>query len=209
VTSNVEPRLVTATRGQRYGEVLLINLDDGIHVEVYNSYMLNECPAEQWEKLDATAIATEFNAAFAVLNGPRYWMMDGIGKVNNVDPIIREFGGISMRLAATIPMERVDDRAPYREVTVNRGAIWFFDAGKPVYELVAPNGNVYVMQACCTGVDPTISLETLAGLGSRLALPEGWEYRERVLDEELRVDTTEQLATVLQDEFENTYTLCR
>jgi hypothetical protein len=46
----------------------------------------------------------------------------------------------------------------------------------------------------------------LANLGERLSLPEGWTYRSRILDEELVVDTTDHLATVLQDEFENTYT---
>jgi hypothetical protein len=38
-------------------------------------------------------------------------------------------------------------------------------------------------------------------------MPEGWSYRVRVLEEELVIDTTASLATVLQDEFENSYTL--
>jgi len=38
-------------------------------------------------------------------------------------------------------------------------------------------------------------------------MPAGWSYRTRVLQEELVVDTTTSLATVLQDEFENSYTL--
>ena len=37
--------------------------------------------------------------------------------------------------------------------------------------------------------------------------PAGWTYRTRILDEELVVDTTATVATVLQDELENTYTL--
>jgi len=44
-------------------------------------------------------------------------------------------------------------------------------------------------------------------LGERLALPEGWGYRTRVLDEELVVDTIATVATVVQGELENTYTL--
>ena len=44
-------------------------------------------------------------------------------------------------------------------------------------------------------------------LGNRLALPEGWTYRTRILDEELVVDTFDHLASVVQDEFENTYSL--
>jgi hypothetical protein len=38
-------------------------------------------------------------------------------------------------------------------------------------------------------------------------MPHGWSYRTRVLSEELVIDTTATLATVLQDEFENSYTL--
>ena len=44
-------------------------------------------------------------------------------------------------------------------------------------------------------------------LGERLALPDGWSYRTRILDAELVVDTTSTMATVIQDELENTYTL--
>ena len=96
---------------------------------------------------------------------------------------------------------------PYTEVHVDRGAVFFFDAGKPVYELVSPDGTAYVMQALCVGVDPTITEASLPGLGDRLSLPDGWSYRTRILDEELVVDTTATVATVLQDELENSYTL--
>jgi len=85
--------------------------------------------------------------------------------------------------------------------------VFFFDAGKPVYELVRPDGEAYVMQALCKGVDPDLSEASLPTLGYRLAMPEGWTYRVRVLDEELVIDTTRSLATVLQDELENSYTL--
>jgi len=63
------------------------------------------------------------------------------------------------------------------------------------------------MQALCIGVDPSITEAALPTLGSRLSLPAGWSYRTRILDEELVVDTTATVATVLQDEFENSYTL--
>jgi FAD/FMN-containing dehydrogenase len=47
----------------------------------------------------------------------------------------------------------------------------------------------------------------LDSLGSRLQLPAGWTYRVRHPDEELICDTTDEMARVLQDEFENTYTV--
>ena len=202
-------RLIDNMRGVRYGEVLAMFLrDTGLEAEVYGTQMLNDCPQEQWQTLDADAIAKEMGAVFAKLNGPRYWLLDGLGtKVAVVEPVFRDFNGITMRRIATLNLGA--DYAPgsYVERKINRGAVFFWDAGKKVYELVNPDGLTYVMQARCIGVDPTISEESLDTLGDKLSLPAGWSYRVRVLSEELVVDTTAHLATVLQDEFENSYTL--
>ena len=193
----------------RYGEVLAVyQRDDGFEAEVYGTQLLNDCPQELWETLDPTAIAAELGAVFVKLNGPRYWMLDGLGtKVAVVDPVMRAFNGLDMRRIAVVHLGDDPVAVPYTERHVNRGAVFFFDAGSPVYELVRPDGIAYVMQARCVGVDPTLTEDDLPTLGERLALPEGWTYRTRVLDEELIVDTTETVATVLQDELENTYTL--
>jgi hypothetical protein len=112
-----------------------------------------------------------------------------------------------MRRIATVALGDDPTPTPYVERHVNRGAVFFFDAGKAVHELVDPDGTAYVMQAYCVGVDPTLTEASLPGLGERLALPEGWSFRTRVLDGELVIDTTARIATVLQDDLENTYTL--
>ncbi len=205
----VSSRLIDHMRGVRYGEVLPIFLrDDGLHAEVYGTQMLNDCPQELWERLDAKALAQEFGAVFVKLNGPRKWVLDGLGtKVAPVEPVLREIGGIMFRRIATLALGDKLGGGPYTENKVNRGAVFYWDAGKSVYELVGPDGKVYVMQALCMGVDVTMTEDSLLTLGDRLALPEGWSYRTRVLTEELVVDTTASIATVLQDEFENSYTL--
>ncbi len=199
------PRRLTGTRGQRYGEVILVYLGATTLVEVYNSYGLNDCPEDLWQALDPAALAAQHGATLALLNGPRYWMMDGIGKVDLVEPVLRDFGGIAMRRAATLNLGGDLERRAYRERRVNRGAAWYFDAGKPVYELFAPGGETYVLQAYCTGVDPWLTGDSLGALGGRLRLRQGWRYAERVLDQELVVDTTATTALVLQDELENSY----
>ena len=209
MTASPTPRLVSDLRGVRYGEVIAVFLrDSGLEADVYGTQMLNDCPQDLWETLDADVIAAEMGAVAVKLNGPRHWMIDGLGtKVAVVDPVLRDFNGLTMRRIATIDLGDTPGVAPYTEAHVNRGAVFFFDAGTPVYELVDPDGLAYVMQARCIGVDPTMSEQSLAGLGDRLSLPPGWTYRSRILDEELVVDTTETIATVLQDEFENSYTL--
>ena len=202
-------RLIDDQRGERYGEVLAAFMgDDGLRAEVYGTQLLNDCPEEQWVALDAAAIAADLGALLVKLNGPRYWMLDGLGtKVAVVDPVFCDFGGITMRRIAQVELGHEPKLGPYNEMHVNRGAIFFFDAGKKVYELIRPDGAPFVMQARCVGVDPAMSEERLETLGADLALPEGWSYRVRVLDEELVVDTSASLATMVQDEFENTYTL--
>ena len=202
-------RLIDHMRGVRYGEVLAMFLrDTGLEAEVYGTQMLNDCPQELWETLNADEIAKDMGAIFTKLNGPRYWVLDGLGsKVAVVDPVFKDFNGIQMRRIATIPLGADFAAGAYVVRNVNRGAVFFWDAGNTVYELVDPEGRALVMQARCVGVDPNMSEESLTTLGERLALPDGWSYRTRVLETELVVDTSASLATVVQDEFENTYTL--
>ena len=124
-----------------------------------------------------------------------------------MEPVLREFNGRLMRRLAVIDLGDNPRTFPSPEVEVDRGAETFVDAGRPVYELVNPNGKTYVMQALCIGVDPTMAEESLGRLGDRLEMPADWSYRFRIFDDELVVDTTGTIATVLQNEFENTYTL--
>jgi hypothetical protein len=209
MTDAAPQRLIDHMRGVRYGEVLAMFLrDTGLEAEVYGTQMLNDCPQELWETLNADEIAKDMGAVFVKLNGPRYWVLDGLGsKVAVIEPVFKDFNGIQMRRIATIPIGADFAAGPYTIRNVNRGAVFFFDAGKTVYELVDPDGRALIMQARCVGVDPNMAEESLATLGERLTLPEGWSYRTRVLETELVVDTSTTLATVVQDEFENTYTL--
>ncbi|MHB1446616.1 MAG: hypothetical protein ACYCTI_00650 [Acidimicrobiales bacterium] len=129
--------------------------------------------------------------------------------MQTTEPVMKEFGGIVMRRIAELDLGTNPQQVPYTKRRVNRGAVFFFDAGKPVYELVDPEDTAYVMQAYCIGVDPSLTEADLMSLslGDRLDLPEGWTYRTRILSEELVVDTSDRVATVLQDELENIYTL--
>jgi hypothetical protein len=54
-------------------------------------------------------------------------------------------------------------------------------------------------------VDPTLEESDLSGLGERLELPDGWTFRSLTLTEELRVETVEADAVVLQDDLRNSY----
>ena len=193
--------------GKRYGEVLLVRMGEaGPEATVYNSFPLNDCPAELWDVLDAGAIARANGATAALLNGPRYWLMSHIGKRAGEPQPTRNFGGIEMIEQATVQLSS-SNPVPYSVNKVDRRAVFTFAAGRPVFELVDAGGRRWVMQTMSQVVDKTLSMADLPGLGSRLRLPDGWRYENRTLTEPLVVDTTQTVAHVLQDDLTNTYSL--
>jgi len=200
---------VTASmRTKRYCEVLLLQVVNGqADAEVYNSFPLNECPAELWTKLDAKAIATAEGVSLAVLNGPRFWLMDRVEKEGGTAGLPKkDFGGIEMYRQASVAVGPLVDAAkPYTPHEVSRSTVFTFDAGQTVYELTAPDGTTYLMQTWSQQKDPTLSEADLSGLAGHLQLPAGWTYRTRTLEEPLRVVTTTTAAKVLQDDLGNSY----
>lgn len=196
-------------RDVRYGEVLLLTEAGGAYTaEVWNTLGLNDCPQEAWDALDAGAIAAERGALLALLNGPRRWTLDTIVPVAAHPPERRltRFGDLDMFLAATVELgDSLPDQSPYVERRVARETIFRFKAGTTVHQLTAADGQRYVMQAYSHAVDPTQDLGSLPDLGARLVLPEGWTYTTCVLDRTLDLLSTDGVATIVQDELQNTY----
>lgn len=192
-------------RGVRYCEVVLARLaDGGIAADVYNTVGLSECPEVAWAALDAAAIAAEEGALMAVLNGPRYWLIDRFESSELLDPTVRTFGCLPMRLAGRVLL--AGPAMPYEPRTVRRDTTFVFTAGSVVYELVDPDGGIWDMQSYSVQVEP-LTEASLATLGARLTLPAGWSFRARTLDADLRITAVDGLATVTQDELSNTYQL--
>jgi hypothetical protein len=208
-----KPKVTTRMFNDRYCEVLAVHgtLPDLV-ADVWNSYGLNKCPPAAWQAQDEKALATELGALVARLNGPRYWLVDsasirfapGLGQ-------IRTLGSMRMREIAQVQVpitNGVPGLAPYTETTVLRKNTFTWSRRHRVYELVAPDGSVYLMQAYSQIVDPALTLGALRSLGSRLQLPAGWRYRTRKLRHDLSLRTAGD-AIVVQDELLNTYQLER
>lgn len=194
-------------RDVRYCEVLLVGVPaDALVADVWNTMGQSDCPLDAWAELDPAAIAAERGAVLALLNGPRYWTLDEIeATMQNTAPVT-EFGTIGMFLAATVELGvGLPDARPYVERAVDRDTVFRFFAGSEIYELTDPFGQVYVMQSYSAQTDPTMTIDRLAGLGSALQLPEGWTYASRVLDADLDVLSTDDVAVVIRDDFANTY----
>ena len=174
---------MTDLSGKRYGEVLLVTPGEaGPQANVYNSFPLNDCPAELWSALDPQAIATENGAAAALLNGPRYWLMNSIEKEQQGPQIRKTFGGIEMILQATVLLSSMNP-APYSVNKVTRHTVFVFNAGEEVYELQDPHGHRWVMQTWSQVVDPNLTRADLPEAGRpaqpprRMVLPDAGAHR--------------------------------
>ena len=177
----VAPVTLQDVRGMRFCEVLLVF--DG-WVDIYNTPASAGCPEDTFSALDPAGIAKAHGANAAQLNGPKHWAMDGqtVGFGET-----KTFGGIEARYAATLPLASLGSGKgadPYAPYVTQKSQTMVFAAGRPAYQLVGPDGAVYVMNAYgerVAGGDP-------ANLGDQLDLPEGWTFRVTEPEEDLVID---------------------
>lgn len=203
----------SSMRSLRYCEVLLLDLtESGLRAEVYNTYPLNDCPDDVWTGLDGAAIATSESVPFALLNGPRFWLMDAVERLDDGTVVMKTFSGtagtIDMNRYAVVALGSPDTigRA-YTPQSVDRKSRFTFRAGSTIFVLTDPSGARYVMQSWSQQRDPSLSERDLSSLGSRLQLPQGWTFSVETLDADLVIDSRGTPAQVFQDELMNTYSL--
>ena len=196
-------------RDVRYCEVIP-SVTDGstISTYVYNTLGQNFCPPDKWSQLTEDEVNEEFGSNSAQLNGPRHWVLDDIhGSGSSTSGDTYTFGGIEMNLRATLNtpagQPTVGDQF-YVPNEVARDTIFTYEAGKPIFQLTDPAGNVYVMQSYAQIADQTLTMRQLPDLADMLELPMGWTYSSETLTEDLALDSNG-LATVVNDNLYNSY----
>lgn len=196
-------------RDLRYGEIIpVFSKGAKLYVEVYNTMGSNELPQELWEKLDDDEMAKTYGAKKVILNGPRYWVLNEIvGANQTAEGKVADFGGIEMTQRAVLYSNIFSGTVggkTYKENIVNRSTTYEYWKGNMVYELTAPDGSVYRMQSYSQQIDPTLTIDDLETLGSRLKLPEGWKYSARILEEDSFLKANGE-AFVINDDFGSSY----
>lgn len=193
----VETVVFEPTRELRYVEVFAVGEE---WITVYNSMGLSEGPPEQWESLDAEAAAEQLQAEMVIKNGPHWWVADKTTLRFGVEKL--SIGGIGFRYAARLPaaLAKSGKLLPpfYTVVQAQKEGELVYAAGRPVYELLSPSGDAFVMQS--SNVEPS----EFATLGEKLSPLDGWSYRTRTLEEDLRVDLNGTVDVVM-DDFRNVY----
>ncbi len=193
----------------RYCEILTLDRH-GIKVDatVYNTIGFNDCPSDAWNGITEKAAAKQLGVQGVELNGPRYWVLDGIkGSGISTTGKTVTVNGIEMGERATLVAslwQALGGHKLYKPTEIKRDTVFTYSAGKPVFELTDPQGNVYRMQSYAQIVNKQATLDDLAGLGATLKLPKGWIYATRVLDKDEDL-VASGVAYVLQDDFLNSY----
>lgn len=192
-------------RGKRYCEVVL---SEGLFkFAVYNSQSLNDCPQDKWQNLSTTKIRANTKSLFVKLNGPRYWAFDSIEYTPLIKRTEKDFQGIKMKKIAYVninPMTLITGAQGYKVHKVDRNTTFIYTVGKPIYELISPSGDVYVMQSYSVE-KAKISESDLANLKNKLKLPDGWKFKTGIAKKTEYLTTTNNEAYVLQDDLLNSY----
>ncbi|MGH3300877.1 MAG: hypothetical protein ACRDOK_04160 [Streptosporangiaceae bacterium] len=198
-------------RGYRFCEVGLITgtSKDNAIANIWNTTGACDPTPEQFDALDAAAIAREDGALGAWLNPVRHWMFDRLDvREAGDDKAFEGITGTWMGVvgAATLMEDTVQGSFDPGYIYRNNTFTFMFYRGSEVYLLDAPDGEVFVMQSFTRHRDSTLSEGDLAHLGGRLDLPGGWGFRAEVLDQDLSVSSNiDNLAHVLQDNLYNIY----
>ena len=136
---------INNTRNMRFCEILVVKFRG---VEVYNTTGVSDCSAQLSDSLDLRKVRRQFRTLKVEKNGPHFWMMDSqtvsFGRKVSI-------GGIQARWVARLPiltaLEAATGSKPYAVFNPKKTQRMVYAKGKPVYELVDPDGNVYVRLA--------------------------------------------------------------
>jgi hypothetical protein len=183
------------SRGYQYCELVFDYGDKGY--DLYSTSPLAKARLEWWDKLDLEALAKEFGARSVHKNGPQWWSMDEVGVMAS-EPV--KVAGVNMVFGAHLPRGTLNiPKYTVFSPAKTQNLLW--KAGKPVYQLVDPDGHVYVLQGY------KVPEESLAKLGERFKqLPAGWKYRVKVLTEDLVMKLSPKAPIPsVQDEFNQIY----
>jgi hypothetical protein len=201
---------IDSMRGQRYCEVVLVKVSiPNVNVQVYNTFGVNACPEEQLKSINTDELQKQFRVTTVVANGPRYYLMDKVSMINN-DTTVTTFDSLQakflfkMRLSmgAALSMKK---GTPYKERPFKLSTAKVYNKGSVVFEIISPE-HTYIMESYSAEVDTTLTLDSLATLGARLKLPDGWAYKTVTLEEDLQLITdAAKEAFGIEDELANRY----
>ena len=205
-----ERRTVKNTRGMPFGgAAVIVGTGRNERAHVYTATGCSDLVPGSIEKIDVKALAPKFgsNVKAVVPNAGRYWTMYEI--TLELGEVV-DFQGVKICWGGDMSGDEIKAHMSghYTVGKILRNTEWIYKAGKKVHLLREPAGTVWVMQEYTKEVDPTLTMDNLDTVGSKLKkLPKGWTFETKVLTKDLTLDTrrTGLWASILRDELGNTY----
>lgn len=202
---------VKNTRGMAFcGLGAFVGVGKTQRAHVYTATSVTDVTPETAGRIDPKRLARELEVDMCAVNGGRFWTMD---EMDFQGGDIVDFHGVGMTWAgdmtgAEMMAQMADAYAPS---LIYRDTDWIYYAGKPVHLLREPGGAVWVMQEFTKDVEPSLTIDSLDQVGSKLKnLPKGWTFETKVLAKTLSLDTGRAggWAAILRDELHCSYQGC-
>jgi len=192
---SLTPKTLPNSREYLYCELVFDYGENGN--DIYSTSPMTEASLDWWNDIDLKALAKEFGARVVYKNGPQWWAMDEV-TVMLSEPV--KVAGVDMAYGATLPAGTMEI-PKYTIFNPKKYQNLVYKAGQPTYQLVDPDGHVYVVQG------HKVPIERMAGLGNEFKkLPKGWEYRVQVLEKDLVMHLRpDKGIPSVQDEFHQIY----
>jgi hypothetical protein len=205
------PSTLTNMHNARYCEIIPVTRDKNTNkAEIYNTIGINNCPEDEWSGVTEDAVDKAYGSQSAKLNGPRYWVLNEIqGEGFTAGGPTYVFNGITMAKRGENDTKLRDSTVGssfYTPNTVQRDTVFTYSAGTKVYQLTAPDGDVYTMQSYAQIKDKSLTIGDLDNLASKLSLPQGWKYSVHTLSQELQLKA-DGVAHVVNDDLYDSYQL--
>lgn len=212
-------QILSPTRGYHYSELFLV-CPGSDTAGIWNTTLYNHkakdsrdsIPEALFKNYSDEQAAREYGAEKVWMEPARVWTHDRFRIYRGTT--VRNFAGLDTAWGASLPASVIGREVrTYYVTSVIRDSTFWYDAGKPIWVLDAPDGNTYVNQSV---TDASGGYEGLDTLGKRFVkLPKGWRFRKVVLgDTPLTIngitsdDGKENVWKVMQDEFHNAYSGC-
>ena len=194
-TFTLTPDSLSPARDFIYCELVFNYGDAGS--DIYSTSPVAPCDSDWWDSLDLDSLAAELNAESVVKNGPEWWSMDTVQEMTSEPTTV---GGIQMVYGAVLPPGTMGT-PQYEVFNTAKYQYLVYEAGKPTYQLVDADGNVYVLQGY------KVDQDQLATLGDQFQnLPEGWQYIVVTPSSDLVLNLTPAAPIPsVQDEFDQIY----
>jgi hypothetical protein len=177
-------------------------------VNIWNTTGVSDPTPENFAKIDEDKLAKDFDARKIWLNAPRRWTFDEFWVFEaGVETDFQGIKGVWMGVVGAQDIMKATVQGSYYPAYIYRNSKFKFNAGSEVYLLDAPDGEVFIMQSYTDHYDKRVIKENLPKLGDMLKMPEGWNFRVKILEQDLEVTQikADNFAHVLQDDLHNTY----